>query len=716
MLTQTDAIGNVTSYNYAPNGLSYSKTEAGKVFNYGLDGAGNIITNKIVANGGGSTMTTNKYDGFNRAIETKIYNEQQLYSTQKNSYMGDCLKSQKYITKDLLKTIAYEYEGGNCGKPKQRVVTVSARKKTSYTTDNYEYDSFGRPNTITTPQYTITNTYDNAGNLYTEGYSNGKNIIYGYNGNGKVTTKIVIAMGSITVSTSYDNALGKVKTVSGAGPAVTYSYDPAGRLTSISEDGVQQVGYTYNQATGLLETTSYANGNKTTTFYTPDGNSVDHIVSTGNNKSIINYGYATVNGVKQVLKSKQVNISSTPSMTLSHTYEYDGWMNINKDTFTSPYRNATISSTFNSLGQLTHAEYLILPNNYLYKYDYAYDGLNRLIARHENGYEHDIFEYDANNNLTGSWSNNNIWNGNYEYNLANQITKTPNGMHFTYDIWGNFYSFGSGEHTSIQHYDALNRLVTYQTPDFWNSLQIQYQYNSLGLMIRRTETGKHTDIATVTKFRYDGEQNLIDIIESGPDNSYFISRTNNINYFCNQNQYCYYPVIDSLGSIREMFSSNGQSKQFNYTSYGFNYGDKVFKVPLGWNQEFTDPTVGLIYLKSRWYDPNVGAFQSPDDIKSDNLYNYANGNPIAYVDPDGHWPKFRWLSSLSQRLSRLNPCRNGRCSAGKEVCFTGETHVLLTESNVLQTESRIETHAITKAIKDIKVGDIVQTEVKQNEN
>ena len=74
---------------------------------------------------------------------------------------------------------------------------------------------------------------------------------------------------------------------------------------------------------------------------------------------------------------------------------------------------------------------------------------------------------------------------------------------------------------------------------------------------------------------------------------------------------------------------------------------------------YWDGETGLYYLQSRYYDPEIGRFISPDDIEylepesigGLNLYTYCFNNPVLYIDPDGHspvwWNPFSWFDNVS---------------------------------------------------------------------
>ena len=50
----------------------------------------------------------------------------------------------------------------------------------------------------------------------------------------------------------------------------------------------------------------------------------------------------------------------------------------------------------------------------------------------------------------------------------------------------------------------------------------------------------------------------------------------------------------------------------------------------------TDAETGLVYMRARYYDPNIGRFESEDPGRSGgNWFTYCSNNPINQVDPSG---------------------------------------------------------------------------------
>ena len=58
--------------------------------------------------------------------------------------------------------------------------------------------------------------------------------------------------------------------------------------------------------------------------------------------------------------------------------------------------------------------------------------------------------------------------------------------------------------------------------------------------------------------------------------------------------------------------------------------------PMRYCGEYQDYESGLIYLRARYYNPQLGRFINEDPIKDGlNWYVYCNNNPVNFVDPSG---------------------------------------------------------------------------------
>ena len=70
--------------------------------------------------------------------------------------------------------------------------------------------------------------------------------------------------------------------------------------------------------------------------------------------------------------------------------------------------------------------------------------------------------------------------------------------------------------------------------------------------------------------------------------------------------------------------------------------------PFRYRGYFYDTDMGLYYLKTRYYDPEVGRFinmdgisyADPETINGLNLYAYCGNNPVMNIDPEGTWSWF----------------------------------------------------------------------------
>ena len=118
-----------------------------------------------------------------------------------------------------------------------------------------------------------------------------------------------------------------------------------------------------------------------------------------------------------------------------------------------------------------------------------------------------------------------------------------------------------------------------------------------------------------------------------------------------------YHIRDITNNIIGLLDSNNQLvASYSYDAFGnvlTKDGTYASKNPILYKGYYYEHTIRLYYLVSRYYDPYIRRFISPDSIDyleptsfdGLNLYVYCGNSPIMYSDPSGHFALF--LAGLS---------------------------------------------------------------------
>ena len=313
-------------------------------------------------------------------------------------------------------------------------------------------------------------------------------------------------------------------------------------------------------------------------------------------------------------------------------------------------------------------------NNGVFKesMQYRYDSMGNIIEVFENGRSACRYEYDALGRLTRednvafgkttTWAYDN--NGNtiakYEYALT---TKPTNELYllncktFTYCYDDNSDQLlsitkddGSTVTTEQFVYDQIGNPETYRgTSATWQyGRQLAtykgctFGYDARG---RRISKQKGTDPAIT--FTYDSNGNLIKQ-SNGLEFLYdhtgvFAVKYNGSTYFYRKDaQSNIVELLDNTGTVVVKYKYDAWGK-CNTVVLEESATDIANLNPFRYRSYYFDTETNLYFLKTRYYDPEIGRFMTIDDISyldpesinGLNLYAYCLNNPIKYSDPNG---------------------------------------------------------------------------------
>jgi RHS repeat-associated protein len=473
--------------------------------------------------------------------------------------------------------------------------------------------------------------------------------------------------------------------------AKKYGYDKKGRLTRLMTPNGRVIKYAYDKA-GLLTGISYHKLGGISKFAYPAGDSVTFEYDAAGNRVAMKdrlgktqYGYDDRNRPSQVTNFNNKKLS----------YEYDPWNQIKRVSFSDGYKlqyrhdlsgNITrlndgeavvnyeyrpdsnevlrklpngITSVFeySALGQLKSLRHLQRDDQPLAAYRYEYDSEGRINTIDETttqgiettSYEYDLmgrlskvkqpdkttvtYEYDSIGNRTAMADASGITR--YEYDAQGRLAKAGETA-FAYDSAGNLISRKDKNNTVTYQYDDESRLLEVKS----GKNKTRYTYDGEGNRARRETNGRVTNYITETVM---GMPQVIAEYGADGNTSHYLLGQSRIGRRDPNGDTVYF-LEDNLGSTRYVVDASGKIvSRYSYSTFGVpKLVEGKPEVEASYTGESWDADSQLLYLRARYYDPEIGRFLSPDpnpgspvSPESYNQFVYASNDPVNHRDPLG---------------------------------------------------------------------------------
>jgi RHS repeat-associated protein len=687
--SETDPLGNTTKWTYnSAHEVTSTTTPNGETTTTELDSHGNPISTSQPAPGGGSSVTTYKYD-----VQGDLESETDpMGRTSRFEYdrFGDRVAEtnpegdkRTFVFDEDSNVIATVSPRGNATgaqpskfttkmerDPQERVTkTTNPLGKTSTKT----YDAAGLVEKATDPDGHITSyTYNDDNELISTkeptgavsetGYNSSGEVISQTDGNKHTTRYIRNLLGQISelidplgrISKRDHNADGNViAVIDAAARTTTYSYDADGRLTeeSYSDGKTPNVKYEYN-ASG--QRTKMVDGTGTTSYaYDQLGRMIESVDGHGSRTA---YEYdldgeqtkITYPNGKAVVRTFD-NAGRLKSVTdwLGHTitFSYDADSDLTATVFPKTTGDEDLY-TYNEADQLTKTTIKKGTKKLaLISYAREKNGQVKTItpkdlpgeAKAKLTYDGDDriasdgttdYDYDAAGNPTKTGSTTST------YSAADELEKSA-GTTYSYDELGERTKSTPTSGAAVSYgYDqagnliAVNRAVAGTTP----AINDSYTYDGNGLRATQTVSG------TTSQLSWDASESLPLLLNDGVNSYVYGPGGLPLEQIPNTGATLYFHH-DQQGSTRALTGETGNIEAtFAYSPYGALIdATGSANTPLGFDGQLTDPDTGLIYLRARSYDPATAQFLTVDPLQETTRqrYQYAADDPISGSDPTG---------------------------------------------------------------------------------
>ncbi len=441
----------------------------------------------------------------------------------------------------------------------------------------------------------ISYEHDPCGRLIKETSSDGSTVQYSYDKNGNCTQ---MTDGQGTTIYGYDtfNQLIAVR-FPNTNP-ISYSYDVQGRLTEIIYPNGWRISYAYDASNRLVSVVDQTG--KTTYHYDNTTNTLTKV--TLPNGVTTEYQYDRAKRITDVIHKRSDEV-----VIAGYNYCFDGNGNRTQIKEMGSFESRNTICIYDKLNRLVSVEY---PEGYE---KYSYDGIgNRLTKETQNGLIQ--YEYDQSNHLIKAGDTRFFYDvsGNLIKKISSQDT-----AEYQYDVHDNLIEFRNGKHTVKYGYDGARRRISKSV----DGVVTRY-INDVSSPVTQVALKTTTSNQTYVQYTY-GLSRLSEVMPSGigfylhdyPDRN-VIALVNTDQKVVNRYHY------DSFGCC--------QSRLLGYPN-DFSYAAEAY-----------EEESQLIFLRNRYYDPELGRFISADpefgsktNAQSLNPYTYVNNNPLNFIDPTG---------------------------------------------------------------------------------
>ena len=509
--------------------------------------------------------------------------------------------------------------------------------------ETFTYDKLHRIDTMTTANgVKLTYKYDGMGRLNAILKGSAKVQSFGYDPEGN-RTWAVHEHGVTVYKYGHLNRLWKVITRpvgSSTDPDVAvpnqrvleYSYEPGtNRADSITYPGGKRIEYKYNAAGQVTSVTDVEKGESFGYLYHPTHGHVTWINRPNDLRTQVKYDdrgrlwfmrHSTGAKVTDPLSNDQGDLRFQVS------YVFDKLGRPEQATFKTPdgtrkeaYRR-TIGGKLHRAAYADDGEISFLPGGAFADPHtiYARDSEDRVASAISNDGKRHYYVYDGKGQLQ-------------------EIRDKPNSagtrlIDYTYDDAGNRKTRKdevTGEVTTYT-YDWRNLLTKVVTP----SATVEYRYNADGHRTGRAVDGVWTYYDIDPRTRHHRV-----VQEHGASSRRFVWGPDRVlaEWGGGDDRVL---LNDRLGSIRQRQPLTGtDDTELRYDVWGIPNG--ATSVDLGFAGELADPVTGLVHLRARDYDPEVGQFISRDPTGlagGADFYGYADGDPVSAIDRSGLKARF----------------------------------------------------------------------------